>query len=376
MRLFIDGHFLDGRKHGVAIYLDRLYSQYRKLQPDDELHFGIEPGAKSDYELFNMPGVYVHRYRFGGVLRFLCDIPIIARQIDPDVIHTQYVVPLKIGYTARRHVTLYDVLYEDFPELFSPLYRWSRKFVFGFSARRADLITSISEYSRSRIAALYGRPEKEIILVSPGVVDDEKTNAKPVEAARDNTILYVSRFEKRKNHIALLNALVELRQQNPSIQMILVGFDIDGTLARVREFITRYKLNDAVQILSNISDSELENLYRSAGVVAYPSIAEGFGMPVIEAFLLNPSTLFSHSTAMAEFTFAPDNTFDPTDLKEMVQKIGDALCARNKQHAEWQTQRQDVMKKYNWVRSAKILVQFYHAGVIKPTSQSSARIGS
>ena len=99
MKLLIDGHFLDGRKHGVAVYLDKLYLQYLKLHPNDELHFCLEPDASSEYILFGLPNVFVHRYRFGGIIRFLYDIPLIARRIKPDIIHTQYVLPCLL-YTS------------------------------------------------------------------------------------------------------------------------------------------------------------------------------------------------------------------------------------------------------------------------------------
>lgn len=362
MRLFIDGHFLDGQKHGVAIYLERLYSQYRKLQPEDELHFGLEPGSIIDYQLFSMPRVFVHRYRFGGLLRFLYDIPRLVRKINADVVHTQYVLPIRVGYTAKRHVTLYDVLYEDFPALFSPFYRWSRRIVFGWSARRADLITSISEYSRSRIAVLYGRPEQDIHLVYPGVVEDEHSIVAPINVTRENSILYVSRFEKRKNHFSLLNSFQDLRKSNPDLRMVLVGFEIDGTLAKVRDFITSHGLDDVVDIRSRINDEELANLYQTSGAVVYPSFGEGFGMPIIESFLMNPNTLFSNTTAMAEFTFAPNNTFDPTDGSAITAKLNAALCVRNIQPAEWQEQRYEVIKKYNWFSSAQVLMRLYHAG--------------
>lgn len=361
MKIFIDGHFLDGQKHGVAIYLERLYSQYRKLQLEDELHFGLEPDSTMDYQLFSMPRVFVHRYRFGGLLRFLYDIPRLVRRINADVVHTQYVLPIRAGYTAKRHVTLYDVLYEDFPALFSPFYRWSRRLIFGWSARRADLITSISEYSRSRIAALYGRPEQDIRLVYPGVVEDEHSIVAPNNVTRENSILYVSRFEKRKNHLSLLNSFQELRKSNPGLRMVLVGFEIDGTLAKVRDFITSQGLDAAIDIRSRISDEELANLYRTSGAVVYPSFGEGFGMPIIESFLMNPNTLFSNTTAMAEFTFAPNNTFNPADASEITARIDAALCARNIQPAEWQEQCREVRKKYNWSSSAHVLLSLYHA---------------
>jgi glycosyltransferase involved in cell wall biosynthesis len=310
--------------------------------------------------LFGLPNVFVHHYRFGGVMRFLYDIPLIARRIKPDIIHTQYVLPLRFGDNAKRHVTLYDVLYEDFPEYFSLIYRLSRRLVFGWSAKRADIISSISEYSRSRIAALYGRKLSDIHLVFPGVTDDEDFCPSGTKTTRENFVLYVSRFEKRKNHLLLLNLIHKLLPLHPGLKLIFVGFEVDGTLAHVREFVKSNKLEHIVDIRSHIVDSELEILYRTAGVVAYPSFAEGFGMPIIESFLLNPNTLFSNKTAMKEFTFSPNNMFDPADEATVALMIDYALRFRNIEPVDWLVQQREIINKYNWKRSAQILARLYH----------------
>lgn len=367
MKIFIDAHFLDGRKHGVAIYLDRLYSQYRQLQPNDELYFGIEPTVFADYPLFKLPRVHVLRYRFGGGLRFLYDIPHLVRQVGADVVHTQYVLPLRIGYSALRHVTIHDVLYEDFPDLFSVIYRWSRKIIFGWSARQADMVSTISEYSRDRVTALYRPKAAQIHIVYPGVVDDETLDIPAIDSGqRENNILYVSRFERRKNHLTLLRAFVILRVKNPGLRLILVGFEVDGSLAIVRSFISKHGLDSHVDIMGNITDAQLQTLYRTAGVVVYPSLGEGFGMPVIESFLLNPYTYYSNVTAMAEFSFAPDNTFSPTDENAIAQKIGLGLLESSTNPASWEGQRRSVVQKYNWRRSALVLADIHHQNSAAP----------
>ena len=300
MKILVDAHFLDGHSHGAAKFLERLYSTYSELAPHHELHFGIEPHADVHYDLFDRPGVHVHRYRFGGASRFLFDIPLLASRIQPDVIHTQYVLPLRLGYTARRHVTLFDVLYEDYPELFGRRYRWSRRLAFGWSARRADLLSTCSDYSRARIITIY-RPKASPVRVIHGgaltVNPSEGNDATRVE--HGEFLLYVSRFERRKNHRRLLTAFQALLPAYPRLRLVLVGFETDGTLAECERFIDALGIRERVDILSNVSDSRIMELFRSARVVVYPSLCEGFGMPIIEAMLLNPHTTFSNTTAMA-----------------------------------------------------------------------------
>lgn len=376
MKIFIDGHFLDGRRHGVAKFLDRLYTQYSHINPTDELHIGLEPNQKFKYEFFSGPNVFLHQYKFGGFLRFLLDIPILTRKIKPHVIHTQYVLPLRWGSKCIRHVTIHDVLYEDYPEYFTFFYRWARKIFFRISAKKADLVTTISKYSRSRIAFWYGLNELDIPLIYPGVVDYENEPYVPKRLIRNNSVLYVSRFEKRKNHLTLLNALKIFVKENPGIKLILVGFDVDGTLKVIKEFIRKNKLHDNVEFKTNIPDVDLHKLYNASGAVVYPSYCEGFGMPVVEAFLQNPFTLFSNTTAMAEFPFCKSNSFDPNDVSEILDKLSMALDSRDESPPDWQKHKLLVMKQYNWNRSAQNLSELYHTDnqtpvTVGPTGHSS-----
>lgn len=360
MKIFVDAHFLDGQKHGVANFLERLYLHYIDLGSDHEIYFGIEPNAPTDYPLFARPGVHVLRYRFGGVLRFLLDIPLLARNIKPDIIHTQYVLPLRAGYSAKRHVTIHDVLYEDYPELFGKVYRWSRTIIFGWSARHADILSTVSAYSRDRIRAIYRPKAGEIHVIHNGVMAEApETDNKFSESFRGEFLLYVSRFEKRKNHLNLLKAFVQLLRERPQLRLVLVGFDADGTLAECDQFIAEHAIRSNIEMLSNISDSEITHLFRTASVVVYPSLCEGFGMPIIESMLLNPHTVFSNTTAMADFSFAPENTFDPTNVDAIVETIRTKLDARGYEPPEWPAQRRLIADKYNWGRSARVLLEIH-----------------
>ena len=73
--VFVDGHFLDGKKHGVAVLLEKTYEQFALTNPEVQIIVGLERRSTGDYKFFKMPNVSVVRYRVGGALRFFVDIP-------------------------------------------------------------------------------------------------------------------------------------------------------------------------------------------------------------------------------------------------------------------------------------------------------------
>ena len=362
MKILIDAHFLDGKKHGVANFIERLYGAYRRLAPEDDLIFAVEKGADPGPEVLELPGVTVVEYKYGGYLRFLLDLPVLARRHSVDVVHTQYMLPLMFGRGVVRHVTIHDVLYEDYPELFGLGYRSMRTTLFRASAYFADVVSTVSVYSKQRIAAHY-RLKSQAVHILPNGADVPTAGA---EGAFDTGlpfrryIAFVSRFERRKNHARLLEAFAEVRRTIGDIHLVLVGFDVDGTLARVRAEIEAAGLDEWVTILSGIPDERLTAIVRGAEAIVYPSLCEGFGMPIIESLLVNPNTLFSNTSAMSDFTFAGERMFDPTDTPGMAAKIIDCLTGELRLTDDWPRVRDYIRETYSWEKSAATLVALYH----------------
>jgi glycosyltransferase involved in cell wall biosynthesis len=179
------------------------------------------------------------------------------------------------------------------------------------------------------------------------------------EREESDFLLYVSRFEKRKNHLALLKSLLQIRTRNPKLKLVLVGFEVDGSLAATRTFIDKHALSDVVEIRANIADAELIHLFKTAKVVVYPSLCEGFGMPIVEALLLNPRTVFSNTTAMADFVFAKEKMFDPSDVLAMTAKIQAELDGAGTSFSDWTEQKRLIADKYTWERAARTLARIH-----------------
>ena len=110
-------------------------------------------------------------------------------------------------------------------------------------------------------------------------------------------------------------------------------------------------------LLQDINDSELRAFYKNANLFIYPSIAEGFGIPPIEAVAEGTATLCSNSTAMSDFTFLGSDLFDPYNLDELKTKILDKL-SKPADLNRTATLKQTVAEKYSWSKSARSFISF------------------
>jgi glycosyltransferase involved in cell wall biosynthesis len=266
--------------------------------------------------------------------RFLYDIPRYIRKYRFDYAHFQY-----LGVPWRTHtrsiVTLHDVLYEDYPGDFPPLYRLVRKRLFRGSLQRADIKTTVSDYSKGRIAEHYHVPEQEIHVI-PNAVDGRlgmtfSTRGEAVDRIRrtfgvENFILCVSRVEPRKNHLLLLDAYFALGLHREGIPLVLIGTEsikVPG-LKECLDSRSPWE-RSSVHWLNNVGQEDLTAFYTACRVFIYPSRAEGFGIPPLEAALCKAPVLCSRGTAMEGFRFFDPYMFDPSSGGELKDKLLDII---------------------------------------------------
>ncbi len=177
------------------------------------------------------------------------------------------------------------------------------------AARR---IIAVSEFTRRELIELLHVPEEKIRVV-PNGVDDEFTRDGP--AADGDYVLAVGTLEPRKN----LPSLVEAARRS-QVELRVVGargwggVEVEG---------------NGVRWLGEVSDAELARLYRGARCVAYPSLYEGFGIPVLEAMACGTPVVTSRGTAMEEVADGAAVLVDPNDSAELAAGIERAAAQRD-----------------------------------------------
>jgi len=364
IRLFVDAHVFDGEHQGSRTFIRELYQRLAR-KPNLELVLAAHDIQHLMNTFGKFPNVSFVSYRSTSRLKRLgIEIPALVRSSGADYAHFQYVAaPLK---HTRYIVTTHDLLFKDFPSEFPLSYRVSKSVLFHSSLRLADIVTTVSEYSREAIHRHFGIP-MERIHVTPNGVSNEFSPDFDAETVRQwvgqrygvrNYILYVSRVEPRKQQAALLRAYLAERLYERGIQLLFVGHE---SIADPELDTLRTNLPPEAQLLvhfrNSIPDADLRQIYQAARLFVYPSLAEGFGIPPLEAGAMGIPTLCSDATAMRDFRFFRENHFPPTveNLRVHLRRFFHENSTPNRD--ELSRIARHIRETYSWDRSAEVLYQ-------------------
>jgi glycosyltransferase involved in cell wall biosynthesis len=360
-RIFVDMHLFDGPMQGSRTYLGGLYNAMIRNNSSADYYFGASD-IKNLIKVFSIhPNVrFIKYFTRNKFIRLAFNIPYIILKYKIDIAHFQYILP--VFKFSKEVITIHDVLFLDFPELFSPGYRLKNNFLFRRSAHRADFILTVSEYARNGISQHFNIAKELIHVVPNGVSNDyfdySDGNGLPDIKGKynlDKYILYVSRIEPRKNHIGLVKAFMDLRLWEEDYSLVF-----NGNLSIKTPDLTNY-INDLPQDLrkyivhiKSSHGSELMSFYRNCRLFVYPSLAEGFGIPPLEAAALEVPVLCSNATALGEFTFFRERLFNPSSHEEFKAKIHFALTRND---PDLPLIRDFVRVNYGWNKPAEILTE-------------------
>lgn len=362
-RLLIDARVIGGEAQGSSTYLKGLYnSLYQNFQKDYDLFFaGYCFESMKDAFPFLEQNRFIELKHTSKIQLFVHEFPKIIKQKNIDFAHFQYMTPFIKN--CKFIVTTHDVLFNDFNEDFSKWYAFKRNLLFKESIKKSDIRLTVSNYSRDRIAFHYNLP-KSSLHITPNAVrkeffqpfdDTEASTRIRKNYGVEKYILYVSRIEPRKNHQLLMVAYRELNLAKQGIQLVFIGndtLDSKNEVSKIKQLKTDFP--NHFHWFPNIDDDSLLDFYRGAELFVYPSKAEGFGIPPIEAAAAGVTTLCSNATAMKDFDFFEDNCFCPNNLEELKLKIQQSLDNPDRAWEAYDL-KEKIHKKYSWIVSSNLL---------------------
>jgi glycosyltransferase involved in cell wall biosynthesis len=244
-----------------------------------------------------------------------------------DLLHsTAFVTPVAARWPSV--VTIYDLSFLRYPEALSGARRSYLQLFSHLSCRRARRIIAISESTRRDLVKQWGIAADKIDIAYPGVGEEFRPLPEDeVEAFRarhslpPRFILHLGTLEPRKNLVRLIEAFARLRTDAKLVLAGGRGWLYDEIAAEIE----RLELQDKVVLPGYVADETLGFWYNAASVLAYPSLYEGFGLPVIEAMACGTPVVTSTASSLPEAAGDAGLLVDPHDTEMLAEALDEVL---------------------------------------------------
>jgi glycosyltransferase involved in cell wall biosynthesis len=263
-------------------------------------------------------------------------------------------------------LTVHDLIFRHLPQHHKPLNRWYLNATMPLYCRRANHIIAISEATRQDLMAAYDVPPGEITVI-PEAADPSFRPQHPetISAVRahyhlpERYLLFVGTIEPRKNLGCLLTAFEALQAAGLTEGLVIVGRRGWLTEAFFAQ-LERSPARDAVIFPGYVPDPDLPPIYAGAQALVFPSLYEGFGLPVLEAMACGTPVIASRTSSIPEVGGDAARYFDPQDADELLAQVrgvlsDPALAADLRERGLAQADR------FSWARTAAQTQSVYNA---------------
>jgi len=378
MHIAFDGTTLRPGRTGVGYYTEHLLRHAAAQRGDDaitvisnspiEMTYPMPEGVRTDVSAAWAP-------RF---VWMQTHTPRVLRRIHADVVHfTNGMVP--VASPIPTVVTIHDMSLTMYPQ-FHPIRRvlLNRPFV-NLAARRADAIITVSQAARNDIVRLYGLDAARVHVVheaaAPGfrVIHDQGELRRVRERYHlpERFILYVGTIEPRKNLPTLVEAFAKRRVAGDLPHHLVCAGPYGWLSDDIEAQIDRLRVRDAVRFTGYVPFDDLPGIYNLAEMFVFPSIYEGFGLPVVEAMACGTPVITGSVAALNEVS---GDAAERVDVLT-VESLGDSIVAL----ANCRERREDLSHRgrqramtFSWERAAADTLAVYRHAAAHPLADRTA----
>jgi glycosyltransferase involved in cell wall biosynthesis len=356
---------------GVGVYLRNLLFELAALDKDNEYCL-FSASWRDRFAESRLPPFARRRFRdvrwpVRAVNALWQDLgrPALDRFFGGRLDLTHSATPLLLPTRGRTIVTVCDLFFLEDPERADREAR--RKFLrkIGGALGRADGVLTISDFSRRGILERFGLPAEKIKRTYLGLDPIFRSQADPNRIASlrkeldvpAEFLLFVGALEPRKNIPGLIDALGILRRRGRAVPLVLVGRP-GGDSARVAARIRDAGLEAWIRPAGYRPDRDVRALYAAATALVFPSFAEGFGLPLLQAMACGLPAAVSGCSALPEIGRDAAVYFDPAVAEEMAAVL-DALLRDEAGRRAMGERGRLRAADFDWGRTAAETLEFY-----------------
>jgi glycosyltransferase involved in cell wall biosynthesis len=248
---------------------------------------------------------------------------------------------------VRSVVTIHDVIFKRFPEYYKMPDRWLYDWKTKHALNTADKVVVTSQATAADLEQFYGYKASDCEIIYQPVQDVFYQKSEVDVQEQQPYFIYVSSFTGRKNHNILIEAFAKIKKMT-DYNLILIG-SAGETLQSVLNYVQHERLEDRVKVIVNASQDEVVGYMQSAAAFVYPSLFEGFGIPLAEAAVCNLPMAVSNIDVFKELAGNAAHFFHPNKADEIADSM---LRLTNPE--EWVGQQADRQLLLDKIQPAKM----------------------
>lgn len=351
MKIAIDTQTTLGQKTGFGYYVENLVKELKKVDVNNVYRL-ISPKKEKD---FNSPQ------------RLIWDqfiLPAKVRKENVDILH-QPAFSAPIFLKKPIVVTIHDLIAIHYPK---DIPFWSSQY-FGkwmpFSYRFADHIISVSEHTKKDIISLLRVPEEKVTVIYHAA----REYFRPIKDKReldrirrkyntgDNYILHIGTLNPRKNLHFLINVFSKVSYQHRNLKLIIAGKE-GWYYDNLKDQVNKLGLQNRVLFVGYVDEKDKPALYSGACLLAFPSLYEGFGFPILEAMNCGLPVVASNRSSIPELVSNAGILLNPKDESGWIIAINKML-SDNKLHRKYTDLGLKRAKNFSWKITAEKTIAVY-----------------
>jgi glycosyltransferase involved in cell wall biosynthesis len=355
MRLVINGYFLAKSKTGMGQYLLQILLHQKW---DFEIIILIPAYLKNETQNLDksikqnikyIPIWYTRNDLLAQVIWEKYIIPREASKLKADLVWSPH--PTVSHIPNIRHImTVHDVIYWRLPEYIP---NWKVRLyvkLLEYSISKANKIITVSKFSAKEIEDVFKIKAKNIPIIYNAFTKLVLKSTKPI--SKNKYIFYEGGLDIRKNVPKLIEAFSLIADKYPKLKLYIAGnYFKSPIITNLPELIKQYNLQDKVKLLGYISDEDMTSYIKYAEALVYPSLYEGFGIPILEGFGLETPVITSNLGSMSEIGGEAVIQVNPVSAQSIAKGIesllNDELLKQSMIHKG-----KARLKQFDWNKSA------------------------
>lgn len=359
------------QKTGIAYYILSLLQEMLPIACDDKFHLihyqksrNIIYSKTKEVLIPNFPLPY---------MRQLCQdfflLPSLLRELNLNILHSPQPFCTLFSFLAKtsfkKVMTIHDVTPLLFPHFYpkSIYLRW--RFMFNLISDHIDCIIAVSNNTRDDIINTLKFPEEKIVVIHDAYnpiyfqVDKRKSfeSVSLQYGISSPYLLFVGRLDPRKNIANLLKAFYFLLKRGVTHHLVLAG-EKGWEFVKLAKLIEQLNIYDYVHILRYVDEEKLHLLYNASELFVYPSLYEGFGMPILEAMSCGTPVVCSNTSSFPEVAGDAAVLVNPLDPEEICHAMYKVLFDEYLRE-ELVKRGFEQVKKFTWRKAAEETLAVY-----------------